>query len=428
MLVDELASLKLLAARENWEKYGRRVPIRALSDNAGDLVADIAYYFQTNECTAINWDAFATWHKQERHPNKTPADRALLDAIIARVKEYEPDPAVIAALQSAWAKAGLLQDAAELLMQLRTGQSDEAPDTALLRLVEAYRAGAGQADTAGPASLALTEQTLAASTSEVTGDGYEWGLEDLNVGIGPLRPGDYVLIGGRPEIGKTSIVVCETAHMLYSRDASALWINNEEGSHRILLRYLSVVLGRPAKELRNDIKGALAEMYKRGWTPEQLRVFDAHGADLAAIEDEIERVNPTFLILHRLDKMPQVRNNGKNSNEVQRIADLAFWGRKQASAGRVVIGVVQADTSAVGHKFVYDHQLYGSKTALQAETDVILAVGAEQVFDETRGICISRNKLVGGPRSSETKRHGFFDVKFDHVTGRYETILYKGPP
>lgn len=427
MLIDEIATLHLLSTRKRWARYYRRIPMRALTDTTATIVTDIGqFYAQHESANKIDWDAFAVWWKQDLHAQASPFEHALIDAILARVKSYEPNEQIEAALQSAWAKAGFIQEAAEALIQTRTGQSVEPPDAVLLQLIAAYRDSTGKRVSQGAGlSFRFDENALAAATAKMAGDGYNWRLQDMNIGIGPLRPGDFVLVGGRPELGKTSFVVDQTAHMLREKPATALWINNEEGSHRIMLRYLSVVLKRAAKDLNAHIPAALAAMYKRGWAPEQIQICEAHNLSLGAIEDEIARVNPNFLILHRLDKMPQVRNI-KQQLDVQRLAELAFWARQQAASGRVVFGVCQADASANGQKFVYDHQLYGSKTAVQAESDAIITIGAEHVFDKTRGIHLPRNKLVGGAQSNETHRHGFFEVNFDSITGRYETILYGG--
>lgn len=424
MLVDELATIKLLSTREQWDRYGRRVPLRALSDNTAKLITDLgAYYVEHPDVTEVSLDAFGAWLKHDRHPNAPPAEKELLAAMVARIKGHRPDDAVTSALLGAWAKAGFLQDAAEELMRQRTGQGTEAPDKALANIIDQYRRMVGtRCDDDGGMSIRLTADAVAGDVVKASAAGFEWRLEDLNVGLGPARPGDFFVLGARPEIGKTSFVLSETEHMLRGGKGVILWINNEELGQRILQRHLSVATGRSGKDVVSDVAGSIAAAEKLGWTADRFRIFDAHSAELGAIEDEIERVDPTIVVLNRLDKMPRVR---KASNEVNAFADLAFWARGVAAKGRIVFGIVQADASAEGQKFVYGHQLYGSKTALQGEADATITLGAEHVFDETRGIHIPKNKLTGGPRSSETKRHGFFEVKFDSTTGRFETIVYK---
>ena len=73
-------------------------------------------------------------------------------------------------------------------------------------------------------------------------------------------------------------------------------------------------------------------------------------------------------------------------------------------------------------------QLYGSKTGIQGEADVILMIGCEDNGQDIRYISIPKNKLPGGPRSVPGLRHGKFEVNFDHQTGRFTSNMYKRSP
>jgi hypothetical protein len=235
-------------------------------------------------------------------------------------------------------------------------------------------------------------------------------------------------VGARPEVGKTSFVTSELCYILRKHPKeTVLWINNEESADRLLVRHMSSVLRARGVEIRARKDAAYAAFLKRtGWTPETVRVFDAHYATLAEIEAQINALNPSIIVLHRIDKLPAAIEN--DANDVQRLEAVAFWARRLAAPptgpGRAVIGVMQAGESAHGVLFPDDSQLYRTKTGLQSEMDAIIMIGAENISDKKRGINIPRNKLLGGPRSNEAKRHGRFECALDHITGRFTSVAY----
>jgi hypothetical protein len=72
--------------------------------------------------------------------------------------------------------------------------------------------------------------------------------------------------------------------------------------------------------------------------------------------------------------------------------------------------------------------LYGSKTGIAGECDVIINIGKTYVEAEKsiRYISIARNKLPSGPRTKpELREDSHFTVQFDAARSRYATIEFK---
>ena len=86
----------------------------------------------------------------------------------------------------------------------------------------------------------------------------------------------------------------------------------------------------------------------------------------------------------------------------------------------------QADATAEGQRTLDQSQLYGSKTKVQGEADVLIMIGKEAVSGEVRWLNVCKNKMPHGPRVKAGLSHGQFEVKIDAERGRYATVAYKG--
>lgn len=432
-LVDELATLKLLGNRARFERYNRYLNRELLTDHVARAVNDLGVYYRNNPTVGdIDWDVFATWWKHDKHASIKTTDRQMFDLLIENVAKLPPTATdAEAVLVSAWAKAEMLTCTADTIVKARDGVLKAPPDEAIEKLVQEYRTTVGKLSQATDAGESVYLEQSSVEYTANNAVGYNWRTEDLNIGLGPIRAGDFLLVGGRPEYGKTSFIISETTHMLHRTGKKILWINNEEGGNRLMLRHLTCILNKTAQVVRTDLPRAfqaVATQQYGEWTRDQICIRNAHTMSMAAIEALVEDQDPDILVLHRLDKLPDPMG-GKNTNDVQRLGHIALWARKMAAAPRVVIGVIQADTSASNQLYVYDNQLYGSKTLVPAESDAIITIGAEDPYSAKRGIHLPRNKLDGGPMTQDAKKHGFFEVSFDARTGRYKSVVYaKGVP
>jgi hypothetical protein len=329
---------------------------------------------------------------------------------------------MLLALTIGWGRAAFVQKAAELCIRARQSsfRKDVAADMAAL--LEQYQSS----NTAPGANTLCMSPDEFDALGDPNAPGYEWAIEDLNQSLGPMRPGYYILIPGRPEIGKTSFVLDQVLHMLPQADtaeriATVLIVNNEEHRSRLYTRALSNIFRRSARDIATNWRRAVQAAQNRPerW-PERLLIEDCHGWSKEDITALIDRVAPQIVVLHRIDKIDM----GKDIDGEAQLAAASFWARSVATKGRAVFGVCQAGDAAIGKLFLDEADIFGSRTRLQSETDAILLIGAESPDTPRRGLTITRNKLPGGPRSDDDKRYARCEVAFDRVTGHFTSLAY----
>ena len=86
-----------------------------------------------------------------------------------------------------------------------------------------------------------------------TGDpSIPWGFLDLDRATGGLFPGDYILIGARPSVGKTQLMI-QSAIDIAKRDHTVLFASAEMLERGVLERVLSMELGIPLRDIRQRL-------------------------------------------------------------------------------------------------------------------------------------------------------------------------------
>ena len=94
----------------------------------------------------------------------------------------------------------------------------------------------------------------------------------------------------------------------------------------------------------------------------------------------------------------------------------------------IAIAAHQAGALAAGEKIVTQEMMYGGKTGIPGECDVIIGIGKtyDPMEKKYRWLYIARNKLPSGPRTRPDYREdSLFQVEFQAARGRYETIEFK---
>ena len=261
--------------------------------------------------------------------------------------------------------------------------------------------------------------SLSYISSIVATGGLSWRLPELNVSLGPLRKGDFVIIAARPETGKTTFTASEASYMMtqLQPDEHVIWINNEEASNKVMMRVIQAYHGVTTGELMSD-------------TANYEREFTSNGGDRFLVLDDdsgVKTVNkiaalfaefkPGLIIFDQLDKV----HGFKQDREDLRIGQLYEWARDVAKEYCPVIAISQVDGTGEGEKWIQMNQLRGSKTDKIGEADAIITIGKsnEPAMDLQRFIHVPKNKLFGGKDSLEAHRHGCFEVEIEPAKARY---------
>lgn len=385
------------------------------------------YFALYTEDTTVSWNKFGTWFRVVYKPTWKKERHELIKIVVEKLEDIStlpPDQKIL----EYFVTLDHATKIAEVCTQVAEGKSD-ARDEFIERVsteLDNLRSRKGSLNVGGAVeSTSASYDIDALLEGSIRGAGLEWRLEDLNVALGPIHKGDLIYVCARPEVGKTSFVLSELTYMCPQMAGGnhVVLFNNEERG-RLFLRGVSACLGKSLLAVSHDSTLAATEYDSYMGTRERIQFVEpAGGLSTHDIERVLKGKEYGLIAINVLDK---VRSTHSES-EVERLRALGVWARAIANRYAPVMVVLQADASAEGQKWLNQSQIYGSKTGLQGEADAIIMIGKDPGIEDKRFISIVKNKLPGGPRSVPSLRHGQFEVGFDELTGRYESLRYKRP-
>lgn len=254
----------------------------------------------------------------------------------------------------------------------------------------------------------------------VASGGLNWRLKELNISLGPIRKGDFIIIAARPETGKTTFTASEASFMLeqLQSDEHIIWINNEEASNKVMMRVIQAAYQVTSSELLDD--PATYEAGFKAMGGERFLILDDDSGikSVNKIATLFKEFKPGLIIFDQLDKVQGFHHEVR---EDLRIGKLYEWARDVAKEYCPVIAISQVDGTGEGEKWIQMNQLRGSKTDKIGEADAIITIGKsnEPGMDLQRYIHVPKNKLFGGKDTLEAHRHGCFEVEIEPAKARY---------
>lgn len=250
--------------------------------------------------------------------------------------------------------------------------------------------------------------------------GFSFPVRELQLSCGEVAQGDFVILGARPEMGKTTLVSHCVGHFAQQPvhvDRPIVWVNNEERSDKVYRRVVQSVLGVSTADLLSDYPKHLAEFEKRVKEGRILITKQGECNSVHALDLLFSEYNPCLIVFDQLDK---VSGFGKQEQEYMRLGKLYGWARECASKYGPVIAVSQLNATAEGHAYPGLESLRGSGTDKQGEADLIILLGSDDRGKGTRCINIPKNKLDG---ADEMYRHARWELTFDPIHARYHTSI-----
>jgi replicative DNA helicase len=256
-------------------------------------------------------------------------------------------------------------------------------------------------------------------SSTVASGGLNWRLKELNVALGPIRKGDFIIIAARPETGKTTFTASEASYMMeqLQPDEHVVWINNEEASNKVMMRVIQAYSQVTSSELLGNPKRYEEDFLDGGGQRFLILDDDSGIKSVNKIAMLFKEYKPGLIIFDQLDKV----HGFKQDREDLRIGQLYEWARDLAKEYCPVIAISQVDGTGEGEKWIQMNQLRGSKTDKIGEADAIVTIGKsnEPGMDLQRFIHVPKNKLFGGKETLEAHRHGCFEVDIEPAKARY---------
>jgi KaiC/GvpD/RAD55 family RecA-like ATPase len=246
-------------------------------------------------------------------------------------------------------------------------------------------------------------------------------LDELNASIGPIGKGDFIVVGARPDAGKTTFLASEITHMASQLppEGTLLWLNNEERCEKVQARIITAALGVPYENIEKDWASAYEEYCREiNGDVGKIVLKDISGAYVSQINRVVKRLNPSVIVIDQLRKIHGFEREAGNETTRQ---ELIFnWARDLAKEYAPVITVHQADGTAENQEWIDMSQLHMSKTGIQGEADAIITIGRTMTKPKSRFIYVPKNKMQG---DDPAMRNGKFEVEIDGPCARFRGVL-----
>lgn len=420
----DVSLLQILKHRKDYKRLNRTVNERAIDTRTAVILADFGKYFElVEDCEVIPLTReFLSWFTTVAHRTLKPEDISVYRKMF-ELAELEPNETAKQMLVAKLLEADLavaMSDAAE-----RWQRGDEVDVAKLCRaLVEDY-----ESQVVRKVKLPFVELTDTLFDEDKNNAGFKWRWDCLNLTMRPLRGGDFIIVAGRPDKGKTTMLSDNLTYMAHQMEGmypgqgrSIIWFNNEGPGKRIMKRVIQSALGVSLKDVvQLQTDGKLWEAYavSVGGDKFVIKIMDIHGYRSWQIEDILRQVPPGIVIFDMIDNIRfdgEMINGGQRTDQM--LEAMYQWGRDLAVRHDCPI-LATSQISADGDGLAYPTlaMLKDSKTGKQGAADAIITIGAknEAAYENTRFIGLTKNKLhiEGHPKSPKV------ELVLDGPAGRY---------
>ncbi len=233
---------------------------------------------------------------------------------------------------------------------------------------------------------------------------WKFNLPSLAREVEGVSPGHFVIIGARPNTGKTSFHASALAapNGFVHQGAKCMVLCNEESYERVAARYLSAATSMSMDEIKTNMAVAAMRYDK---VDKNIFVKDSTGKDMAWVEAIVKAYEPDIVVLDMGDKFAI----GKGERTDLFLKEAAIHARNIAKAHQcVVMWMSQLSAEAEGLIEPDQSMLEGSKTGKAAEADLIIMVSknkhveGDEDAESQRHLKIAKNKLKGGSHERVT--------------------------
>ncbi|SEN68637.1 replicative DNA helicase [Pseudorhodobacter antarcticus] len=414
----DLQLLRILKHKSDYLRIRGRVPTSALDPQTNAILADFGKYFDMfPDQERIDHATFLPVFRS-RHPNLTAEQSTAYDGILSNVMTKDVPEDVKKGIMRSMLELRMGTDLANLLAKFDAGDLSNIQGE-ITRLVDGFKADAGIREIDY-----IRDDIGDLLREEIDDSGLSWRLECLNQSCRGLRGGDFGIIAGRPDKGKTTFIASELTHLAAQLPTgqNAIWLNNEGPGKRIIPRLYQAALGATMSELiKMDGGGNIRDAYiSIMGAIDRIRVIDVHNADCFTVEGIIEKQEPGLVVYDMIDN---IRGFGDSARTDLGLERMYQWGRELAvKYDHAGLATSQISNEGDGLQFPTLGMLKDSKTGKQGACDFMMMIGAsnDPGLAGVRYIGMPKNKIrrEGAPQDPRAT------VQYSPQKARYEDIPY----
>lgn len=420
MLLDMLHAL---GTRETYERFAPIIKPGTLTKDGEVLVKAIGKYYQKYKRDTVDWVEFGVYFQFEYRKLYNAEQMQPFLTIIDKLKMFVPDATVISNVFHTVIQEDYAAQIHNIALKI-VGGDDHATLSDVQDKLTLYATDVDRYIHEVPDYVDLGDVKALVDATMGSG-GFDWRLECLNVMVGPLRKGHFIIVGARPDSGKTTFLVSEVvnwAAQLPDDNHCILWINNEEMGEKVGRRMIESAIMWDSKKVEADPTGAAKAFRDKVGHPKRIRQVKRETFSTRDVDRLIKQYKPSLVIFDQLWKVTGFEK--ESANETGRQSLLFAWARGVASRCGPVVTVHQLGGEADGERFPMIKHLYGSQTGIQGEADAMIFLGRSRDPKEQdyRFISVPKNKMGDGPRCDRAKRNARYLLKVDYDHACFEEV------
>jgi hypothetical protein len=411
--------LSQLESREHLDRFGRWVKKHTVRPEVWVILEDMKVWLDKRpKETTVDWTKFAEWFKL-RNPKISAEQSSVYDRIFDRLIAKDYDPSSVEDIVEAFLGKDFGMRLIEFGTKLAEGEDVDIVD--LEQLTSEHYAEIGMINSLD--QFEVTNDLDELITKSESG-GYNWKLKFLNQSIGSCRKGKLYVVGASPNSGKTTFMSSEYMEIVKQLPEGqvALWFNNEEDGFDVKWRHWEALLERPKEEIEANPAKAKADIEKKIGSMNKVVLIDKSNVSMNDVNAYLKKYEGRIGLIV-FDQLHKINGSGPMaSSDVDKLIDKFNWAREIAKRVAPVITSHQVSFAGEGLAYPPMSALYGSKTGVQGEADVIIMLGNEldPANEFTRYISVAKCKGVYGPMVDRSKRNGKTVVLLEPDQARFK--------
>jgi len=412
----DVVLLRIIKYRQEYVKLVHNVPMAAVDPKTQALIQDFGKYFKKfPEHDMIDMQVFLPAFKRW-HPTLSDEQFSAYKGVLRNIAQ-DVDESTKQGIVGELCELNLATNVLNAIDKFEKGNMHESLSDFISAAVDEYKMNIG-------AKAVMWNDTDIGELlqEDLDNSGIKWRLDALNESMRPLRPGDFGIIAGRPDKGKTTFLSSEITFMAAQlpEDKNVIWLNNESLSGRIVKRNYQAALGKSIPELVNLSKeGKLKKMYEKVvGRRDRIRVIDIHNYHVGQVEAILENSNPGIVVYDMIDNIHGFVGESRTD---QQLEEMYKWARNLAvKYNCICLATSQISVEGDGLQFPGLSMLKDSKTGKQGACDFQLMIGAvnDPLLAGSRWLGLPKNKLRRDGAAADPRA----EVQFLPHIARYKDV------